>query len=77
MAISSGFNFAPGVTVSIVTTGGFVFTGELIDQTGITNTTSTAGTADSLLIIRLTAATDPFFAGQVVRINTNEIIALG
>ncbi|ACV60998.1 hypothetical protein Dtox_0034 [Desulfofarcimen acetoxidans DSM 771] len=79
MAISSRFNFAPGVTVNILTNGGFIFTGELIDETNVTDTTTgtTTGTNGSFLIIRLTAATAPFVAGQVVRISTNQIVALG
>ncbi|ACV64253.1 hypothetical protein Dtox_3537 [Desulfofarcimen acetoxidans DSM 771] len=64
MAISAKFNFAPGVTVTIVTTGP-TFTGELINE------------VDNFLIIRLTVGTTPFSAGQVIRINTNRIVALG
>ena len=64
MAISSRFNFATGVTVNIVTTGP-TFTGELIDV------------VDNFLVIRLTVATAPFSAGQVIRINTTRIVALG
>ncbi|ACV61782.1 hypothetical protein Dtox_0886 [Desulfofarcimen acetoxidans DSM 771] len=75
MALSTAINFATGVTVNILTTGGFAFTGELIDQT--TGTTDTTTTTDSFLIIRLRTATAPYFAGQVLRINMNQIIALG
>jgi len=64
MAISPRFNFATGVTVNIVTTNG-TFTGELIDE------------VDEFLVIRLTVATAPFSAGQVIRINTTRIVALG
>ena len=76
MAISTRFNFAPGVTVNILTVGGFVFTGELISETD-TNGTTTDTTTGNFLIIRLTASTAPFFAGQVVRISTDQIVALG
>lgn len=77
MAISTRFNFATGVTVSIITTGGFIFTGEMIDETVASTTTTTGTTTGSFLVIKLTAATAPFFAGQVVRISTDQIIALG
>ena len=79
MAISPRFNFATGVTVNIITEDGIIFTGELIDETGgvTTGTMGTTGTTGSFLILRLTAATAPFFAGQVVRISTDQIIALG
>ncbi|WP_066634600.1 hypothetical protein [Desulfolucanica intricata] len=58
------FNFATGVTVNIVTTR-LNFTGELIDV------------VENFLVVRLTAATAPFAAGQVIRINVDEIIAIG
>ena len=64
MSIPSRFNFAPGVTVNIVTTEP-TFTGELIDV------------VDNYLVIRLTVVTAPFSVGQVVRINTTKIVALG
>ena len=64
MAISARFNFATGVTVNIVTTGP-TFTGELINE------------VEDFLVIKLTVATDPFSVGQVIRINTTRIVALG
>lgn len=64
MPIPAEFNFAVGVTVNILTTGP-TFTGELIELVG------------NSLVVRLTTTTSPFTAGQVVRININEIIAIG
>ncbi|WP_066634602.1 hypothetical protein [Desulfolucanica intricata] len=84
MAVSTRFNFATGVTVNIVTTRQN-FTGELIDEVFFddnSNNTNNNNNNDnngisSFLIIRLTAASAPFVTGQVVRINTDEIIAIG
>lgn len=65
VAIASDINFAPGVTVNIAMTSGEVFTGELVQQT------------DDYLQIRLTVGTGPYVAGQVVELNTAEIVSVG
>jgi len=65
MSIPSDINFAPGVTVSITMTSGEVFTGELVQST------------DDYLQVRLTVSTGPYVAGQVVELNTAEIVSVG
>ena len=64
MQISDTFNLPTGVTVNIVTTDA-AFTGEFIEI------------VDNFMVIRLTTATAPFAAGQVIRLNINRIIAFG
>ncbi|ACV64254.1 hypothetical protein Dtox_3538 [Desulfofarcimen acetoxidans DSM 771] len=64
MAILNSTNFPTGVTVTIVTTNG-TYIGELISL------------VDNFVAVRLTAATAPFFIGQVIRINTDRIVAFG
>ncbi|HUW66247.1 MAG TPA: hypothetical protein VMW83_16415 [Spirochaetia bacterium] len=65
MAIPSDINFAPGVTVNITMSNSEVFTGELVSST------------DSYLQVRLTIAPTPYVAGQVVLLNTADILAIG
>ena len=64
MPISDTFNLPTGVTVNIVTTDA-AFTGEFIEV------------VDNYMVIRLTTATTPFVAGQVIRINLDKVIAFG
>ncbi|KJS13745.1 MAG: hypothetical protein JL56_14290 [Desulfotomaculum sp. BICA1-6] len=65
MSIPPELNFATGVTVNILMINGDVFTGEIVDV------------EDNFLQLRLTAATGPFVAGEVVRLNLKQLIAIG
>lgn len=65
MSIPSDINFAPGVTVNITMKTSQTFTGELVSSPA------------DYLYVRLTTASGPYVAGQVVLLNESEILAIG
>lgn len=65
LGIPDKLNFATGVTVNILMEDGTVFTGELIDA------------VRDFLLVRLTAASGPYVAAQVIRLDMDNILAIG